>query len=144
MKADKIFSGAIEKFNQTLKRMLFSHMTRYKTRVWADVLQSAIDNYNSTVHSSTAATPEYLHRSADQGTIQKEKKRMEQRNEKWVRRNRKQFKLIRVNDSVRVSTLVFKDYRRHKLSVKSYRQNWSKKIYTVVSISRPAEDWKQP
>ena len=32
--------GCIERFNQTLKRMLFAHMTRYRTKVWADVLQT--------------------------------------------------------------------------------------------------------
>lgn len=43
--------GAIERFNQTLKRMLYAHMTRYRTNVWVDVLSIVVANYNSIVHT---------------------------------------------------------------------------------------------
>lgn len=69
---------------------------------------------------------------------------MEQRNEEWVKHNTKHSKQIKVGDPVRVSNLVFKDYRKGKLMTKSYKVNWSRKIYTVVSISQPDEEWKQP
>ena len=55
----------IEKFNQMLKRMLFAHMTRYRTKVWADVLQTLLDNYNDMVHLSTGYSQNYLHFSQD-------------------------------------------------------------------------------
>jgi hypothetical protein len=47
--------GCVERFNQTLKHTLHAHMTRFGTRVWADMLQLLLDNYNSSVHASTRA-----------------------------------------------------------------------------------------
>ncbi len=119
-------------------------MTKYNTLVWVDVLQSTVDNYNSVVHSSTGFAPDYLHYTEDEETMEHARDKMEERNEQWVKKNTKHSKLIEVGDSVRVSNLVFKDFRKEKLTIKSYKVNWSRKIYTVVSISKPREDWKQP
>jgi transposase InsO family protein len=50
-------NGQIERFNGTLKRKLFRHMTQYDTRKWLDVLPMVVANYNSSRHSTTKAKP---------------------------------------------------------------------------------------
>ena len=70
---------------------------------------------------------------------------MMHRNEKWVKEYHQEFKPIHVGDPVWVSNLVFKDYQKKgKLSMKSYKPNWTKEIYTVVSISHPEHKWQNP
>ena len=72
-------------------------MTRYKTKVWADVLQSVMDNYNNMKHSSTGYSPIYLHAGNDERAIEKARQKMEKRNEKWV----KQSQAVQANKSRR-------------------------------------------
>ncbi len=133
------------RFNQTIKRMVYAHMLRYQTNVWADVLQVLIDNYNTTPHLSTGYTPEYLHRSSDSQAIDKAKNKMEKRNLKWMKTYGKQFPPVKRGDPVRLSNLVFKDLRRAEALVShSYTPSWSDKIYNVVSISHPKIPEQQP
>ena len=42
--------GCIERFNGTLKRLLYLHMARFKTKVWVDILDDVIANYRSMKH----------------------------------------------------------------------------------------------
>jgi transposase InsO family protein len=49
--------GAIERFNRTLKSLLFRAMTLYKSQIWADALQRVIDAYDDTPHYSTRYPP---------------------------------------------------------------------------------------
>ncbi|MEM3062435.1 MAG: integrase core domain-containing protein, partial [Nitrososphaerota archaeon] len=49
--------GQIERFNRTLKNLIFRHFTLYNTKIWKDSLQQFVESYNNTVHSSTQAKP---------------------------------------------------------------------------------------
>ena len=133
--------GCVERFNQTLKRFLWGHMTRYNTNVWADVLPLLVDNYNHVIHDSTGIAPADLEEAPqDSEAAGKAGAMMRERNRRWLKKYGKPFKEIRVGDPVRVSNLVFKDYRRKgKLAFKAYKPNWSREIYTVISISHPAD-----
>jgi len=137
--------GCIERFNGTIKRMMYAQMARYKTKVWADILPMLIENYNTVIHSSTKYTPSLLHFTDDSGIIQKAKSMLEQRNERWLKKNNRIFPEIKKGDYVRVSNLAFKDYRKESNVLKnSYKPNWSKNIYQVISISKPSNPLHQP
>lgn len=43
-------NGAVERFNQTLKRMLYKYFTAGDTFTWYDVLNEFVENYNSAPH----------------------------------------------------------------------------------------------
>jgi transposase InsO family protein len=58
--------GAIERFNQTLKRALYSHMTSYNTQTWVRVLPLALENYNHTYHQSIGTAPAVLHQTQNE------------------------------------------------------------------------------
>jgi len=49
--------GQIERFNRTLKSMIWRHFTLYSTKIWKDALNEFINTYNNTIHSSTQAKP---------------------------------------------------------------------------------------
>jgi hypothetical protein len=128
--------GCVERFNGTLKRLLFKHMSRFKTKVWIDVLDKIIDNYRSIKHSSTGYSPECLHMTKDFSKIKKAREKMLMRNSKWLQQSKKKhFKDISIGDYVRVSIEVFKENRKHcKYSKKSLQPNWTKEIFKVESI----------
>ena len=50
-------AAGVERFNRTLKRLLFAYMRNRGTKRWLDVLQPFIDSYNNTQHSRTKMTP---------------------------------------------------------------------------------------
>jgi transposase InsO family protein len=78
--------SCIERFNGTIKRMMYAQMNRYKTKVWADILPMLIENYNTVTHSSTKYTTSLLHFTDDSEIIQKAKSRLEQINERWLKK----------------------------------------------------------
>jgi transposase InsO family protein len=49
--------GHIERFNRTLKSMLFKYFTWNQTKIWIDILEKFIHQYNQTTHSSTLMKP---------------------------------------------------------------------------------------
>ena len=116
-------------------------MTRFNTKVWADILDYVIANYRSMKHSSTGFIPAELHTTKDKLKINKARDKMLKRNKKLIEKSgSKQFKQVVVGDYVRVSNLVFKDYRKViNINSKSYKPNWSKDIYQVTSVSDGSE-----
>jgi hypothetical protein len=77
------FQGYIERFNQTLKRMLYSHMTKFKMMIWKDILQDLVKNYNDRLHSSTGFTPSHLH-FANEVDIEKVRNKLQKQNLKLI------------------------------------------------------------
>lgn len=66
------------------------------------------------------------------------RQRMLARNERWLRRYGKRFEPLRVGDYVRVSMLVFADFRREvQMHFRGYIPQWTREVYRVASISRP-------
>ncbi len=51
-------NGMIERFNRTLKSMLFKYFTLTDNFVWIDVLDDLMINYNSSYHSSIGLAPD--------------------------------------------------------------------------------------
>ena len=43
--------GLIERFNKTLKTMIFSYFTLYNKNIWIDILSKLTQNYNNSVYS---------------------------------------------------------------------------------------------
>ena len=134
--------GCIERFNQTLKRMLYSHMTRYNVKQWIDVLPALMHNYNTILHGTTGTTPTELHFTKNESLITFVRKKILKRNQKWIQKsNEKSKQTIEVGDYVRLSNLVFKDFRKKgKLEKHGYTPNWSKDIWQVVDIQGENSD----
>lgn len=50
-------ASIVERFNRTLKEKMWKYFTENKTNKWIDILDSLIDNYNSSYHRSIKMSP---------------------------------------------------------------------------------------
>ena len=136
--------GKIERFNGTLKRMMYCHMSQYKTKKWNDVLPLFVTNYNTSKHATTGFTPTFLRQAAldnNKEILEKASFRMRQRAIKMLQRQKIRWPL-NVGDIVRISLFAMLDERK-KTFRKNYIANYSKKLYLIKQIS-PGGPWHNP
>jgi hypothetical protein len=50
-------NGIVERFNRTLKQMIFKYFTLKDSLKWVDILDDLIENYNNTINSSVGKKP---------------------------------------------------------------------------------------
>jgi transposase InsO family protein len=108
--------GHIERFNRTLKSMLFKYFTWNQTKIWIDILEKFVDQYNHTTHSSTLMKP-----------ITQEAKR--------AFRPIKQPPIPQkypVGATVRVALRNDPQYRK-KIFEKKYTVQWTRDTYQIVN-----------
>jgi hypothetical protein len=105
-------SAVVERFNRTLKTIMWKRFTAENTRNWIDMLDNLLFQYNNRKHSTIKMTPT----EASQIVI---------RNPVKIEGNTK----FSVGDQVRVS-------RIKGIFEKGYLPNWSEALYTVNEIKR--------
>jgi hypothetical protein len=135
--------GAVERFNKTIKSMIYQFMTRFDSKRWIDLLPSLIANYNSTMHSSTRQKPiDIMGNMKDSMLVTQVYDRLKKKAEKVIEGN-DSGETFNVGDSVRV--LLTSDARKRKNQFeKRIAQNWSNDVYQVRSVSKPTEQYNQP
>jgi hypothetical protein len=104
----------IERFNRTLKELMFKQMTRKGTRDWVSMLPLLVQRYNARVHRSIKMSPKdaYEHSSkkeVEDVVYDKEKPKFE------------------VGDRVRIQ------YKRGVFD-KGYLPNWTYELFTVAEV----------
>jgi transposase InsO family protein len=140
--------GAVERFNRTLKEMIFSHMSQFQTKKWSDVLPLLVQNHNTAYNFATKFTPqELMDPEAPQHKLDAAYGHMTKRRQELLRKRkelvRTTYPNLAVDDSVRVSVFVMDEARSAKFR-KRYMQNWSKQIYRVEKISQPDDqEWAE-
>ena len=113
--ADHYAQGKVERFNQTLRRLISIYQSAYKTSKWVDVLPDLLDNYNNRYHRSLGDAPN----NVDEDTqFQIELKK--------YANAEKQFKLFKVGDKVRVLL--------NKEKFDKGRAEWSNEVYKIEEI----------
>ena len=113
-------SVVIERFNRTLKEMMWKRFTAENTRNWIDMLEDLLKTYNSRVHSTIGMTP-------IKASLTENKVTVFQNIMKKTRpliKNKAKFK---VGDKVRVS-------RIKALFEKGYLPNWSEELYVIDKV----------
>lgn len=111
-------NGMIERFNRTLKQMLFQYFDKIQSFKWYDVLDKFIDNYNNSYHS----------------TIQIEPAKVSDKNKDKIQRL---YEAKLYDESINNSNEYnIGDKVRLKLDLgnfdKKYKQRFSDKIYTII------------
>jgi hypothetical protein len=107
-------SAVVERFNRTLKSIMWKRFTAENTRNWIDMLDKLIFKYNNTVHSTIKMTPT----EASQGKLRY--------NPEPYTEERAKFS---VGDKVRIS-------RIKGIFEKGYLPNWSEALYTIHEVKR--------
>lgn len=132
--------GAIERFNQTLKHLIFQQFSLFSTKKWTDVLPQLLENYNNSLHSTTGKRPNDLaNKQRDSQPVKEAKKRIIQRAKQAIEQTRREFTELKKGDWVRVHVEGEGGQFKHR-----YKAQWSKRVYKVVSRSKPANALLQP
>ena len=124
-------NGQIERFNGTLKRMIYAHMTVDRTKTYIDILQQLVDQYNDTPHTTTKLSPRECHNGAQQ---EQAKMRIRDKAIKAKAETERRYVALRVGDHVRVA--------QGKKSLRKALTHWSREIYTIENISRVTQPWQ--
>jgi len=103
----------IERFNRTLKELMFKQMTKKGTRDWVNMLQLLVSTYNNRVHRSIKMTP----KEAYEHPVVLD-------NEMKYDNEKPKFK---VGDRVRIQ------YKRSVFD-KGYFPNWTYELFTVAEV----------
>lgn len=114
--------GHIERFNKTLKSLIFRHFTNCNTKIWINVLDKYVLEYNNTEHSVTKRKPisetsERDHRPDPPNTL----------------------KSLSIGQKVRISLRSNPQYRKN-IFQKTYTPLWTEEIYTIQG-KRPKNEY---
>jgi len=108
-------SAVVERFNRTLKTIMWKRFTAENTRNWIGMLDKLLFQYNNTIHSTIKMTPT----EASQGKLMYNPV-------PYSALSKPKFK---VGDQVRIS-------RIKGIFEKGYLPNWSEALYTIHEVKR--------
>lgn len=112
-------SAIIERFNRTLKTIMYTHFTSNNDRHWVNMLQDLLTDYNTTVHRTIKMTP-----------VEASEEKNEYKVLKNVAKSRKVEATkpkLEIGDWVRIS-------RIKGTFEKGYIRNWSHEIFKVTEV----------
>lgn len=121
-------ASPVERFNRTLKTIMWKRFTEENTRRWVDMLPELMAEYNDREHSVIKMTPTEAHNL----TKEEEKELMKKLytnlyKEKALSKVKKMKPKFKVGDWVRIS-------RVKGIFEKGYHPNWSQEIFKVVGV----------
>ena len=111
-----------ERFNRTLKNIMWKYFTANNTRFYLDALDQIVKNYNDKVHSTIKMTPKEASKDINRGKVYFNIIRKQNKS-----RTRTGIK-YKKGDKVRISK-----YKRH--FEKGYTPNWTEEIFTIDKIN---------
>ena len=106
----------VERFNRTLKSLMFREFTARGTHNWINILPALIKKYNESKHRTIGITPRHADENPSSVVLKQRK----------IENCKVKFK---VGDKVRVST--------HKgVFTKGYLPNWSTEIFAISKVNK--------
>ena len=115
-------SAVVERFNRTLKEMMWKRFTAENTRKWIDMSDKLLHEYNNRLHSTIGMTPVKASLKENEMTVLQNIINKT----KVASRTKAKFK---VGDKVRMS-------RTKALFEKGYLPNWSEEIYIIEKVQK--------
>jgi hypothetical protein len=118
---DEIKAAVVERFNRTLKTRMYRYFSGRHTNRWIDVLQSLVDSYNMSFHSTIGMAPNDVNSD-----------NMRQVAERMFPVKVQPVWKFQLGDTVRIS-------RYKNIFEKGFLQNWTTELYSVVErhVSNP-------
>lgn len=121
--------GAVERFNRTLKEMLWSFMAQRNNKQWVGYLFEALANYNNRIHTTTKKTPISVF-FADDREDEEVRENIEVGITKMLAKNKKPLPPLQKGDKVRIHLSQFEKKEHANLS-KKYKPQWSEIVFTI-------------
>jgi hypothetical protein len=113
-------SAVVERFNRTIKTIIWKYFISAQTRDWISVIEQFTDEYNQRTHSTIKMSPVDALKNED-----KVRKIYEKRDIKLVKYQTEP--LLQVGDFVRVS-------RQKGIFEKAINPNWSTEVYIIHEV----------
>ena len=113
-------SAVVERFNRTLKEMMWKKFTAENTRIWIDMLDKLMKIYNNKVHSTIGMSP--VKASKKENTIKVLQNTIDKT--RSIPISKAKFK---IGDKVRIS-------RTKSTFEKGYLPNWSEQLYMINKV----------
>lgn len=111
-------ASIIERWNKTLKNMLWKEFSLQGSYKWIDVLSSLVKKYNGTKHRTIGMKPMSVSHANESIVAQN-----------YIKKRNKQTPKFKIGDSVRVSKLKT-EFR------KGYLPNWSTEIFKIHQVKK--------
>lgn len=112
-------SAVVERFNRTIKNIVWRHFLTNQTRNWVDVIDKIVNDYNNRKHSTIKMKPiEALRNEEKVREIYSKKDIQSFHNEP----------VFKVGDFVRIS-------RVKGVFEKGYNPNWSSEVYVIKKVN---------
>src|SRR5260221_2026290 len=115
-------SVVVERFNRTLKSIMWKRFTAENTRNWIDMLDKLLLKYNSKKHSTIGMTP------TEASLKENESRVLQNMMNKTIVVPRRKPRL-KVGDRVRIS-------RIKRTFEKGYLPNWSEELFTIDKVQK--------
>jgi len=129
-------NGCIERFNATLKNMIYRALELYQTKTYEDILPFLLDNYNNTKHSSHKFTPNEVYKGDSSITYQALQNLQKYRLKKIYHKGTEN--IIKKGSTVKVSAHSNPNERKLRLNFeKSFNKQWLNKNYIVEKVIPP-------
>jgi len=114
-------SAIIERFNRTLKEIMWKRFTAENTRNWIHILDKLIMEYNNRIHSTIGMSPKEASLSKNYNEV------LQNTLNKTKIHSNKNLK-FKIGDKVRISRL-------KGIFEKGYLPNWSEELFTIDKIN---------
>lgn len=114
-------AAIVERFNRTLKGVMFRRFSQRGTHVWYDILSDLIRKYNNTMHRTIGMKPIEVNKSNEMLVLKRIKRITTPRIEKMPPRRFKEGDKVRISKYKRVFT-------------KGYLPNWTNEVFTVYRV----------
>lgn len=109
-------ASVVERFNRTLKGMLFKHFTAVGSYKWIDIIQDLVSQYNNRKHRTIQMKPADVVDNSLLSTVYSKLKMVDPHKSKF-----------KIGDFVRIS--------KHKsVFEKGFTANWSTEIFKIIDI----------
>ena len=115
-------SCVVERWNRTIKRMMWKYFTKHQTGIYINILPKMIKKYNSTYHRSIKCTPADARKPANYQHVFDAL--YAGKNRRIREKTKPKFK---IGDKVRIT-------KKKKTFGKGYTTNWTEEIITVVKV----------
>jgi len=115
-------SVVVERFNRTLKEMMWKRFTAENTRNWIDMLDTLMHKYNNKFHTTIGITPV-------KASLKENEMKVLQNIINKTRPIPLRKPALKVGDKVRIS-------RMKGVFEKGYLPNWSEELYIVDKVQR--------
>jgi hypothetical protein len=115
-------SVVVERFNRSLKEMMWKRFTAENTRNWIDMVDDLMKKYNNRIHSTIGMTPVQASEKESEGRVLENTIN----NSRYIKKGKAPFK---VGDKVRIS-------RTKTIFEKGYLPNWSEELYVIDQVQK--------